>query len=122
MDLIELLAKALEPLIKPAIAVGGLIYPTRYFITDRAMFFRLYACIIAGIGVGLASDWSIEGASTGAAIGAVGLPALTWVRNKFNPEMQAAVRTEEKNVAAHVEREEGIEDGTEDSDSARNTD
>lgn len=81
----------LGPLLLSAVAVGGMVYPFRFWSKDRQQFWQLWAAIALGIGVGLASDPTFAGARTGAAIGAIALPLVGWVRRRFRTN---TIRTE----------------------------
>ncbi len=78
----------LTPYLLWAIAVGGVVYPWRFFKNKRRRFVELYACIVIGVAVGWITDHSIEGVRGGAVIGTLALPVLMRVRGG------AAVRNE----------------------------
>lgn len=80
----------LAPYILWAIAVGGVVYPWRFFKRKRQRFIELYACIIIGIAVGWFTDRSVEGLRGGAVIGTLALPVLMRVRR----DTGAVVRNE----------------------------
>lgn len=103
----------LTPYLLWAIAVGGVVYPWRFFKNKRRRFIELYACIIIGIAVGWLTDRSVEGLRGGAVIGALALPVLMRARREGN----SPVRNE---ADSQLEGQEGEHERSE-SESAEST-
>lgn len=80
----------LAPYILWAIAIGGVVYPWRFFKNKRRRFIELYACMTIGIAVGWLTDRSVEGLRGGMVAGALALPLLMRARREGN----APVRNE----------------------------
>lgn len=72
------------PYVLWAIAVGGLVYPWRFWSTKRMRFLELYTCIVIGVAVGFFTDTWPEGLRNGLVIGAIAMPALMRAR-RDNP-------------------------------------
>lgn len=79
------LLQQLAPYILWAVAVGGLVYPWRFWKSSRRRFIELYACIVIGIAVGWISTGGIDGLRGGAVIGAIAMPALLRARRNVVP-------------------------------------
>ncbi len=95
------------PYVLWAVGVGGVVYPWRFWGTNRRHFVELYACVVIGVAVGFATDAWPEGLRNGLVIGAIAMPALTRARGgRDNSPMRTEVDSQNEGQGVDDDRSE----------------